>query len=181
MGGLVSSLRVEVKMQPSPPVSTPYLAPPAAPQLATRFSRLNAQMVDAGLTFVACLPSLLIFVLATPDVLWLDAPSGTPPTSAEIALVLSLLVPLVFLVYNTVYLVARTGQTMGKRGAGIRIVRTSGAPVGFFDGVVLRGWVVQTIGAVIGLVNLVDVLMIYNKDRRCLHDYIAGTIVIEAS
>lgn len=70
---------------------------------------------------------------------------------------------------------------MGKRGAGIRIVRTSGAPVGFFDGVVLRGWVVQTIGAVIGLVNLVDVLMIYNKDRRCLHDYIAGTIVIEAS
>jgi uncharacterized RDD family membrane protein YckC len=79
------------------------------------------------------------------------------------------------------YLVSTTGQTLGKKWQRIRIVKTDGAPVDFVSGVLLREWVIAGIGFIpcIGpIVSLVDVLMIFGQDQRCLHDRIAGTKVI---
>jgi len=45
----------------------------------------------------------------------------------------------------------------------------------------LREWVIAGIGFIPGIgtiVSLVDVLMIFGQDQRCLHDRIAGTKVI---
>ncbi len=91
-------------------------------------------------------------------------------------------------------LITLTGQSIGKRIAGSRIVRTNGAPAGFVRGAVLREWVPLslftfldwidlgslTFRGVERVLKLVDILPIFGNDRRCLHDYLAGTIVVRA-
>lgn len=78
-------------------------------------------------------------------------------------------------------MIARSGQSIGKRVMKIRIVRMDGSPVGFGNGVVLRDWITQAISMVPylgGIINLIGILMIFGEERRCLHDRIAGTKVI---
>jgi uncharacterized RDD family membrane protein YckC len=92
------------------------------------------------------------------------------------------LMVLSFMIYQW-YLIATTGQSLAKRWLGIKIVRLDGSPVGFVNGVILRSWVVGALsnipilGTIIGLVNP---LMIFGEERRCLHDHIAGTRVVVA-
>jgi uncharacterized RDD family membrane protein YckC len=79
------------------------------------------------------------------------------------------------------YLVATTGQSLAKRWLSMRIVKLDGSPVNFVSGVVLRSWVLfplQLIPYVGNLIGLVDAVMIFGQDRRCLHDRIAGTKVV---
>jgi hypothetical protein len=39
---------------------------------------------------------------------------------------------------------------------------------------------VHAIAQLCGLVGLVDALMIFGDEQRCLHDYLADSIVVEA-
>ena len=88
------------------------------------------------------------------------------------------------------YLLSTLGQTIGKRACGIRIVHDlTGKPAGFFRAVVLRslmpmlivgvatallGWLFPPIGGLLAVFNLVP---IFGPERRCVHDYLAGTQV----
>ena len=79
-------------------------------------------------------------------------------------------------------LISRTGQSLGKKWTDIRIEMLNGERVTFGTGVALRNWVPKVIGAVpyLGMIfHLVDCLFIFREDRRCLHDHIAGTRVVE--
>lgn len=79
-------------------------------------------------------------------------------------------------------LISRTGQSLGKKWLGLRVVRMSGQKVGFVEGVVLREWITGVISLIPGvgaLINLVGVLMIFGEERRCLHDRFAGTRVVQ--
>lgn len=89
----------------------------------------------------------------------------------------------VFLVLNG-YLLATRGQTIGKVAAQTRIVSME-------DRKILPLWklislrvlpvsLVSIIPAVGSLATLIDILFIFRGDRRCVHDHIAGTIVIKA-
>lgn len=85
-------------------------------------------------------------------------------------------------VYQT-YLVATTGQSIGKRLVDTRILRSDGSPAGFVHGVLLRSWlmsVITSIPMIGGLIGLLDALLVFGVDRRTLHDRIADTIVVEA-
>jgi uncharacterized RDD family membrane protein YckC len=80
-------------------------------------------------------------------------------------------------------LLAFRGQSLGKMIAGVRIVNKDddGNP-GFVQAVVLRHMVPGLIGTIPcfgALFRLADCLFILNDDRRCLHDWIAGTKVVE--
>lgn len=79
------------------------------------------------------------------------------------------------------YLTATRGQTIGKRWLGIRIVKTDGSPCGFVHGVILRQWVMNLINAIVGITGVVDPLMIFGEERRCLHDVLASTKVVVAT
>ena len=87
-----------------------------------------------------------------------------------------------FLVFNG-YLLFHKGQTIGKLLVGTRIVDMQGNLPGLCTLFGLRFLVLSLInqipilGQVMGLVNA---LFIFGKARRCLHDYIAGTQVIDA-
>jgi len=79
------------------------------------------------------------------------------------------------------YLLATRAQTIGKRAMGIRIVNHDGSQASFAT-VVLRRMVPFQMLAGVPVVNylaLVDVLFIFRQDRRCLHDYLAGTRVVK--
>jgi uncharacterized RDD family membrane protein YckC len=95
----------------------------------------------------------------------------------------SVLMVLAFSIYQW-YLIATTGQTLAKRWLGIMIVRTDGSPCGFVNGVLLRNWVIYVLLSFLPFVNylvwLIDALMIFGDERRCLHDHIAGTRVVVA-
>ena len=80
------------------------------------------------------------------------------------------------------YLLAKRGQTVGKWVVGTRIVYASndGLPtlattLGVRYGVV---WLINLIPIVNNVFGLIDALFIFRRDRRCLHDLIAGTKVI---
>lgn len=87
------------------------------------------------------------------------------------------------------YLLSTRGQTIGKWLLGIRIVDLEGAPSGFFSALVLRSWVFPGVmSAVVSFSSsvlpfagvvfwLLDYLPLFGEDRRCLHDYLAGTQV----
>jgi hypothetical protein len=85
----------------------------------------------------------------------------------------------------TAWLVARNGQSIGKRLVGIKIVRTDGSRASFARIFLLRN-------VVSGLPNLlpyfgllyqliIDPIFIFQESHRCLHDMIADTIVVRCA
>jgi uncharacterized RDD family membrane protein YckC len=133
--------------------------------LAERGTRWWARFVDQLLTILAALPAVFGFV------------SEANGIGAGL-----LLFPLGFLCYQW-YLVATTGQTLAKKWMGIKIVKMDGSRVDFVSGVLLREWLLLGASAIPyigGFIGLVDAVMIFNQERRCLHDQIAGTKVILA-
>jgi uncharacterized RDD family membrane protein YckC len=80
-------------------------------------------------------------------------------------------------------MISQSGQSIGKKIVGTRIVKVDGSLPGFAAGVALRAWVpvvIQAIPCVGAIFGLLDVLFIFGSERRCIHDQIAGTIVVQA-
>ncbi|MBL4770916.1 MAG: RDD family protein [Planctomycetes bacterium] len=81
------------------------------------------------------------------------------------------------------YLLATRAQTIGKAALGIKIVTLDGSNAGF-GRIVLRRMLPLTLTASIpiigGFVSLIDSLFIFRKNKRCVHDLIAGTRVVHA-
>jgi uncharacterized RDD family membrane protein YckC len=143
-------------------------------ELAGRGQRLAAAIIDALIL------ALLLWPYITMSGYWERAMSGQEEMSD--LLQLSLVSLIVFVVVHG-YLLHRYGQTIGKRFLGIRIVSASDGElvsVGKIFG--LRYVPIQIAGLlpVVGnILPLVDVLFIFREDRRCLHDFIAGTKVVK--
>jgi uncharacterized RDD family membrane protein YckC len=79
-------------------------------------------------------------------------------------------------------IIATSGQTLGKRWTGLRVVTEKAGRVGFFRGVVLRVWVMWlgSVFSTLGLALLLDPWLVFGKQRKTLHDHLAGTLVIVA-
>lgn len=77
------------------------------------------------------------------------------------------------------YLIATSGQSIGKKVMKTKIVKLDGSEAGFLHGVVLREWIIGVAAGVVNCVGLIDVLFIFREDRRCVHDMIASTRVIQ--
>lgn len=75
-------------------------------------------------------------------------------------------------------MIATCGQTIGKKLFGMRIVTSDGQAPGFLQGVVLRNWV-RNLLTMVPFLGLIDILFIFGESRRCLHDYLAGTYVVD--
>jgi uncharacterized RDD family membrane protein YckC len=80
-------------------------------------------------------------------------------------------------------LLSLRGQTLGKMAMGLRVVlQEDGRNPGFQRAVLLRSLLPTVLGLVPILGNLfalVDVLAIFTEERRCLHDWMAGTKVVQ--
>lgn len=78
-------------------------------------------------------------------------------------------------------LFCRTGQTWGKQRMGIKVVTQEGAPMSV-GGLVWRSFCPTVLGMIpfINILGSFDVFFIFGSARRCLHDYLAGSIVVDA-
>lgn len=80
------------------------------------------------------------------------------------------------------YLLSRYGQTIGKRMTGIAIVTMDNRVPPFIQLIVQRyliQWLAGRVPLVGSLLRLVDILAIFRADKRCVHDHLAGTKVID--
>jgi uncharacterized RDD family membrane protein YckC len=132
--------------------------------LAGRGTRLGASLLD-GLA-MAVVPAIAVLVDASDN-----APSGAGVGLAVLWVVAVSLYQMIRLV--------RTGQTLGKMWMGIKIVKLDDGPVTFGSAVLLRGVVGQGLLGIIPFYGLLDALFIFRGDRRCLHDLVAGTKVVQ--
>ncbi len=81
------------------------------------------------------------------------------------------------------YRYANTGQTLGKKWVGIRVVRPDGRKVGPLRLLGLRegfACFLRIIPVVGSLLYTMDALSIFRSNRRTIHDEIADTIVIQS-
>ena len=152
-------------------------------ELASRSARLGAVIVDGLVGFIWFTPAYATHFAAiaqqsrgNPLAVWINL------AKAGGWFYLGVLGALIVLAIDLI-LLARNGQTIGKKLAGIKVVRVDGSPVSLFRVFFLR-YVCNTFLTLIPLVgslySLVDCLMIFSESRRTVHDRFADTIVIKA-
>ncbi len=163
----------------------PYAAPEAhledvseaaEVELAGRGNRLAAAIVD-GLAYMV---PVFIAAVAVPGLLDTTGELGSGAAGGVLVFVGLWLVAV--LVINVV-LLHKDGQTLGKKLMSIKIVQVDGSRAGLGRTLGLR-YIVNALPSVLPVIGniypLVDTLLIFRQDRRCIHDHIAGTIVVNA-
>lgn len=177
---------------PYNPQPSPYAAPPAGYQgvdafglpsysaysppqtqtyeLADRWTRLGASLLDG----LAAIPFVLVPMLLG---VMLDGMTGSRETFQTMFTALG------YIAYFGVYIYYLTteGATIGKKALGIRIVKADTLENGgFVTNFLMRVLVPGLLGAITcNIFTLVDILFIFGQEQRCLHDQMAGTIVIK--
>ncbi|HEX9266890.1 MAG TPA: RDD family protein [Candidatus Limnocylindria bacterium] len=136
-------------------------AVPAVPRYASWGRRVWASTLDAIFNILLLIPVAILVGLVRSD---LSNFSGL----------------LLSLVYFTLGHGGASGQTWGKKLAGIRVVHESGAPIGYVRALIR--WAVA-IGLSILLIipNLIDVLWpLWDSKKQALRDKAVGSIVVYA-
>ena len=154
--------------------------PPAEGQLAERGTRFVSALVDGLLFLIALIPALVAGFQTGA----FREGGNTALFRAFAANALGAISGLAWLglIVIQAYLVATSGQSIAKKLFKIKIVKVDGAPVNFVSGVLLRNWLMmllQQIPVVNLILPLLDALFIFRDDRRCIHDLVAGTKVIQ--
>lgn len=177
---------------PASPASSGATSPVAAALTPARRLELKLERADPGVRAVAALidgalgvalfplgPFALAAVLgASFDVSVLPEPVLAVVFGAGMVAVTALQI-------GQWALLSYTGQSLGKRLLGVRVVSLDGRPVGFAEAVFLRIFVfrwlcgvplVGTIGALVDVASL-----FFDRDGRTLHDKLAGTRVVRVT
>ena len=150
--------------------------------LAPRMTRLGAAIIDSILIMVVVVPGMFLSG-------YIQRAATQPPGFVE-QLLMSLAGLVVFLVFNGYPLMTR-GQTLGKMITGIQIVdHETTRLLPFYRVWLLRYlWTLpftiiamlipgQNDDLVVNFAVMIDVLMIFGKQQRCLHDLIADSKVV---
>ena len=198
-GGFDAGLFDELTEQDLQPVASQYTqAQPKAPTsagggLLQQYAPPNeVGMVGGGRTEIASASSRFAGYLV--DILFLGTGVGVgigilvgiaaisdTDAAAIIAMILLGLCSLVPVIINAV-LITKSGQTVGKKLVGIRIVMDGTYQLpGFLHGWLLRSFIgFFLLSEFVPFYGLVNALMIFSENARMLHDRIAGTIVVRA-
>jgi uncharacterized RDD family membrane protein YckC len=153
-----------------PAVLPDYPADAGSDALASRGSRLAASLIDGLAAVVILLPALA-------SIFFVDESESLSTTGVFFA-ALSGIAFLGFAVYQLSMLV-REGQTLGKKAMNIRIVNYSDGQIPSAGRLLGMRYVVNSFLGNLPFYALLDVLLIFGDERRCIHDYLAGTKVVE--
>lgn len=171
-----------MQMPPDLPAFNPYAAPAArlddtaastrVLHLAPRGSRLAATILDS-------LAVGLIFGL----VVLVEAAFGQRQDAKTLRIALWVVAGLagIGLIAANWFMLHRNGQTLGKHLLHIKVVKPDGSRVELWRFIFLRYVPISLLGAIPGLgafISLLDSVMIFGEQQRCLHDHMANTIVI---
>lgn len=167
---------------PNPYQAPDAVLPPALPDasgevLAGRGERLGAALIDGVISLATFLP---VAALTGYFGKVMEAARSGVQVSFLTTLGYGVLGMVIFLLVQG-YPLAKTGQTWGKKLLWIRIADLDGGQPPFWRLIALRYLPTQAISLVPivgGIYALVDALFIFRQDKRCLHDLIAGTRVV---
>ena len=170
-------------------VHNPYAAPVAQvselidPGIAKagRVQRLLAVIIDSTVLVVPIL--LAVAVPAYQDYVKRAGGAAEVDSTLPAAVMIGLGVLLLVYVAYQLYWLWKNGQTLGKKIMKIRIVRADGSRASFPRLLFVRAMVPGIVGNIplLGpLLTLTDALFIFGEPKRCVHDYLADTIVINA-
>jgi uncharacterized RDD family membrane protein YckC len=144
-------------------------------ELASRLSRLGARIVDIIISLVISIPVMF-------STGYLQRAAQQQVGIGEMAMYGAGGFVAFLLLHG--YFLATRGQTIGKMLVGVRIVDyDTGQLLSLVKLVGLRDLpiaIVAMIPCIGGIVALVDILMIFGNEQRCLHDLIARTKVVNA-
>ena len=152
--------------------------------LGVKVDRLAAYIIDSLITFLSMIPLGSQFFNAIND---FSAGSVDSINSLTIEnnnnFTLGIfLIILLFIIQG--YLITTRGQSIGKIIMSLRIVNSiDGTNPGFIKAFLVRFILTQIIGSIpyIGFIFVfTDPLFIFRNDRRCIHDLMASTIVVES-
>jgi len=170
--------------------SNPYAAPAAVIDDVQAWDAydLENRKAGRGKRLGAALLDGLISVIWLAPVVWagfmaVDVRRGIKPAGPMVALMLLGLALMITIIVVNCLLLHRSGQTIGKRALDIAVVRTDGSRVSLPRYIFLRIAPMLVLGMIplVGKVSgLIDPLLIFGKEKRCLHDLIADTIVVDA-
>lgn len=160
-----------------PPVADepPAVESVASGESASRLARLFASAADAFIGFVVMFPIQL----------WAGVYDGFPVLKPQefpksLLWVIGWLV--VWVGLHGLFL-AKSAQTIGKKLMGLQIVMADTGKPASFERLVFWRFVpmmlVPQLPSIGFFLSLADLLCIFRADRRCLHDHLAGTRVID--
>ena len=165
--------------------TNPYQAPEAPVQ-----SPAGGELADRGIRLVAVLIDALIGLVVATPIMWLGGYWTAVIEAAQRGQQVGFGLQLLWMGIGVLIFIAihwwplqQGGQTWGKRVMGIRIVTLDGRQVTAVRAIFARYLPLQVVGGVpcLGaLAALGSVCMIFRQDRRCGHDFVAGTRVVRA-
>jgi len=142
--------------------------------LASRWARLGASIIDSIIMMVVLLP--VMFLTGGFDGIMEGVQPGFVYT-----LGMGLLGFVVFFAINYKFLIT-SGQTVGKKVLEIKIVDLNGSVPLFQPQLLIRYAVYLLPGQipVVGqFISIINILFIFGKEKRCIHDLIAKTKVVK--
>lgn len=171
------------------PESQPHNPQPPVDNTASYGKRFTAFLLDCVFMFIAMM--FLIQLLGLTDIdpnKARDAQAMQAELLAKVAALTNgqkaLLMIFPYMAFFALhgYLLSRYGQTLGKRIMGIAIVTMDNRVPVFFPMIAQRyltQWLAGMVPVIGVLLRLVDILAIFRPDRRCIHDHLAKTKVID--
>ncbi len=143
--------------------------------LAGRWARLGGVLVDSIVSLIILVPVMYLTGY------WDRAMAGSV-SFIEVA-AYGVLGLLVYILVNG-YLLSKRGQSIGKIAVGTKIVSNeTNRILPLWKVIFVRYLPMAVLGQIPvigGLIVIVDSLFIFRKDKRCVHDLIAGTKVVKA-
>jgi uncharacterized RDD family membrane protein YckC len=157
--------------------SSPFTPPPSnlnQDNTASLGKRLQAMIIDVVIMMMCIFP-----FAQSQGIMEIAEQQGTIP--AELALKLVIFQLMMFFVLHG-FLLHQYGQTIGKRIIGIAIVTLDNQKPALVPLILQRygsQWLMGMVPVIGILLRLADVLAIFRADKRCIHDHIAKTKVID--
>ena len=159
------------------PVSDPLPIYPVAGTLATPSERFVGALVDGLIGVGVAIPLWgILYFIGVIGSMQDMARIGIPWTLAlmvvNFAIIMAIQLPFL----------KATGQTVGKKVAKTRIADMQGGKPSLTD-IIFKRYLFTTVIGIIpvagGFLSLIDALLVFKADRRCLHDMVAGTQVLK--
>lgn len=167
-------------------MSDDFENPYAAPETSNEHVSLDEQgeLAGRGTRLVAAiLDTILLLIILVPVMFttgYMDRAMRQEVAMPELLMQSVLGIGVYLLMHG--FTLASRGQSLGKVLLGIQIVDQNTRqilPFGRLVGLrLLPLWLLALVPIVGNLVGLIDALMIFSNRRQCLHDRIAGTLVI---
>ncbi len=159
------------------PVADPLPIYPVAGMLATPGERFVGALIDGLIGVGVAIPLWgILFFIGVIGSMKDMAHIGIPWTLAlmvvNFAIIMAIQLPFL----------KATGQTVGKKVAKTRIADMQGGKPSVTN-IIFKRYLFTTVIGIIpiagGFLSLIDALLVFKADRRCLHDMVAGTQVLK--